>query len=375
MTSSYLASAHVHPLFFHTIACALGIISQVYLPSHTSLILAGGISMILLAVACNKKNYLLSSIALFFFFFIAGGLRYYYQQKNHLNIYHSVINKPCRAQGVVSSIDYLSQGRSKWRISLNLSLISCQNQKIYTNKSIQFYVKKKPDVWVQDLIQVDNVLIKKIPHASYNSFLIKENIIASLFIPSFEYQLIQRPKYSFDRWLFNTKQQLLWKFKSKLTPQTFAFFSSVFLGHRLWGKKEMEEPKDNCKSWGISHYLARSGLHMVIFIYGWHILINMFPLSRLFKDLFLIILSCIYYLLSWSSISFIRAFISFILYKICHVLKVQPQLLHLLTIVTLSVLLINPMQIFFLDFQLSFGLTFALAWFNNMQTHKQATKS
>lgn len=373
--STYLMPFRVHSLFFQTMMYAAGIIVQASFFSPWIIALSSCLTIITASTYLLKKQPIFLTLSLLMLFFSAGSCRYYYQQNEHRKFYQLILNKPFNVVGTVTSISWIEQSRMKWCVALQTESIEINNAIIPTEKTVQFYVQQKPKLQVQDLIKIQDVLIKKPPKDSYNSYLIKEDIAATLFVPTINHTLLTHPQISFKRWLFYTKERLLWRFKSKLSPQTFAFFSSVFLGHRAWGKAKMEKPKDNCRTWGISHYLARSGLHMVIFIFSWHMLLNLLPLSLLFKDFFLIFLSVIYYLLSWSSISFIRAFTSFILYKFCNVLKVQSQLLHLLTIVTLAVLIINPMQLFFLDFQLSFGLTFALAWFNNIHTKRPDTKS
>ncbi|MDR3551045.1 MAG: ComEC/Rec2 family competence protein [Candidatus Babeliales bacterium] len=373
--SSYVTPFKVHSLFFQTMAYAAGIITQASLLSSWVAITSMGITLIITSFYLLGRQNIFLTFGLLGLFFSAGSYRYYYQQEEHLNFHQSILNIPFNAIGTVTSISWIDQSRMRWCVTIQTESIEIETAITPTKKTMQFYVQQKPNLQVQDLIKIQDILVKKVAKPSYNNYLIKEDIAATFFVTSLNYTLLNRPQKSFKRWLFYTKERLMWRFKSKLSPQTFAFFSSVFLGHRSWGKAKMENPKDNCRTWGISHYLARSGLHMVIFIFAWHMLLNTLPLSLLFKDLFLIFLSIIYYLLSWSSISFIRAFTSFILYKFCNILKVQSQLLHLLTIVTLSVLIINPMQLFFLDFQLSFGLTFALAWFNNIHTKKSSPKS
>ena len=129
------------------------------------------------------------------------------------------------------------------------------------------------------------------------------------------------------------------------------------------------------RQWGISHYLARSGLHLTIFTFIWLMLFRLFPFSFFFKQLFMLLLCSIYLVFSWSSISFLRAFYSFFLYTICNICKIPIHFLHILTLVTLYVAICNPIQIFFLDFQLSFALTFALALIANLYPTKQANSN
>ena len=45
----------------------------------------------------------------------------------------------------------------------------------------------------------------------------------------------------------------------------FVFFHHFFLGNRACIKTELEETNEQFKVWGISHFLARSGLHLALF--------------------------------------------------------------------------------------------------------------
>ena len=58
---------------------------------------------------------------------------------------------------------------------------------------------------------------------------------------------------------------------------TFFFFS---FGN-ITSKKTLSSYKDSFKQWGIMHYLARSGLHLVLFLSLFSIILNYLPLSFL----------------------------------------------------------------------------------------------
>ncbi|HSW73575.1 MAG TPA: ComEC/Rec2 family competence protein, partial [Candidatus Limnocylindria bacterium] len=157
--------------------------------------------------------------------------------------------------------------------------------------------------------------------------------------------------------------------QKKLSRPTAHLFSSIFLGNKYARKKDIEPLKEHFTTWGVTHYLARSGLHMVIFTITWHTLLTFIPLAFALKEALLIALVIIYALLSWTTISFTRALLLFLIHRLCSLLRLQTDLLYLLTLVALAILFDNPLQLFFLDFQLSFGLTFALAYFGQLQTY------
>ena len=121
----------------------------------------------------------------------------------------------------------------------------------------------------------------------------------------------------------------------------------------------MNTTKDYFKQWGISHYLARSGLHVVIFVMIWQTLLALLPLPLRTKNLFLILLIICYALLSWSSVSFERALLMFLLYRIACLLGYASHYIHVITLTTLRTYPQSIASLFF-DFQLSFGLPLPL---------------
>ena len=147
-------------------------------------------------------------------------------------------------------------------------------------------------------------------------------------------------------------------------------FCSLFLGESNQNKNFIEKEKLKFKVWGIVHHLARSGLHLAIFILCWVFLLHFLPLSFMVKHLFLLIISLIYFFLSTPSISFIRAFHLFLLFTLSSLLKVPMTAFHAIILSSLITLLYNPYQLFFLDFQLSFYLTFCLAWLARLNKQK-----
>ncbi|MCX5922777.1 MAG: ComEC/Rec2 family competence protein [Candidatus Dependentiae bacterium] len=373
LLSKQFVSCQMHPIFYITALFACGIVAQ----SQSDLPISTLLFAIIICTSCalyktlkNPSAWLMWALL---FALISGALCYESQKANHELGTIINLNTPCTITGTITSITPLEHQRLKQCINLETKTIQQGTgtpDLIYTRKTIAFYTMKKTDAKVQDTIELKNVTLKTTSNNAYNDYLIKENIAATLFLPTLDYTLINRPIYSPSRWLFYYRESLLKQCKAKLSWTTRALFSSIFLGNKFCGKKQMEKSKDSCKAWGISHYLARSGLHMVIFIIVWHILLSLLLIPLFYRNLFLIFLSMLYYVLSWSSISFFRALIGFILFKTCALLKVPSQVFHLLTIVTLIVLVYNPMQLFFLDFQLSFGLTFALAWFNRIHSKK-----
>ena len=117
-----------------------------------------------------------------------------------------------------------------------------------------------------------------------------------------------------------------------------------------------------CSYWGIVHYLARSGIHVVLTVSCWELVMRFIPLHFFIKQLILILLILVLHLFTWPSISFMRAVTTFLLSKGCTLSSLAFQPIHILSLTTFFTLVAYPLYLFSLDFQLSFGLTFVLAW-------------
>lgn len=240
------------------------------------------------------------------------------------------------------------------------------NKKKPINNTLQIYVAKKPSIKIGDQIAIHNVQLKAPGSTPFKEYLIKEGILTNLFLTNFSYKIIHRPSYSIHRWIWELRNNLVNNLAKKLTPPVYAFFCAIFLGNRSINKPETENISDQFKQWGAVHYMVRAGLHLVMFVGIWYALLSFIPINFAAKQIVMLIICFLYYLLSWSSIAFIRAFLTFIFYKFAMLLNLNTHSLHIITLITLFVLFLNPTQLFFLDFQLSFCVTFALAWFNHM---------
>lgn len=371
MLSQYFTYPKVHTILWCACMFALGIIAQsVNLIASVYYLFALAI-LLLLYLSCKYKE---SVYVLYAISSIGGAMSYQQQINLHTELAQLIGNNEFEVIGCVTNITVLKNQKNRQCVTVNteqIKLSALVGSWIPTKKTIQLYTTQKTNLMVADRIHVKNLKIKPAQNDSYSLYLIKEQIDASIFAPNLEYTLLQRPSYSINRYIFNLRNYVLYKVKKNLAPQTYALFASIFLGNRVDSKNEMMQTKELYKIWGLSHYLARSGLHLVLVVFVWDLLLNLIPISFLLKQIALVILTIFYCFCSWSSISFVRAFLVFALYKVCLIAKLPINVLHILSIVTLGVLIVNPAQLFFLDFQLSFGLTYALAWFNHVYKLKE----
>jgi len=239
-----------------------------------------------------------------------------------------------------------------------------QRQFCFARGRVQIYAARLPKVRIGDTIQLDDIKIKPPKKNGFGTYLMRNGVVGTLFAPRPDITIIHRPVWLIWRSIWEKRDAMLRQMKEELSPQSFALYAALFLGNRAVCRAELDRLTPAFQQWGIMHYLARSGLHLVIFAAVWTFLFRFLPIPLLLKQLALVLLAIVYALLSWTSLSFMRAFAVFLIYQACGMLRVPFHFLYSLTLVCFLVVLINPVQVLFLDFQLSFALTFALGWFN-----------
>jgi len=241
------------------------------------------------------------------------------------------------------------------------------------NFDLQIYLREESNLEVDDLIEIPNLEIKPVNiksisgNQNFNDYLIKENIAGTIFINNLEYTLTSRPEFSINRWISNKRLNILHSIKNKLSKKTMSLYSCVFLGEKKENYGYVKHSRHLFNYWGIAHFLARAGIHVAILIFIWKLLINLLPLSFFLKHLILLLFSLIYAYLSFPSITFTRAILIFMAFEIGKLINKRPNFLHTLILICLSILMLNPYQLFFVDFQLSFAITFALSYFSRIR--------
>lgn len=356
MTQKYFKIAPLHPLICFVASFIIGIITQSQATHITPLILVAG----LFTFYKSQKN---PFYPLLFCFFIFGSLRYE-QQINKFNLFYlSTFNKKLNLIGTITDIE--PNYRKPGYTTITIKLKKLFNQKVFfkTNEKIKITTKEKVLISIGDTIQLPSLYFRPIENKKYRTYLAKEQIGAQIYTKN-EFTLIKRPTLSINRWLKTKRNAIIQSLKQKLQPRTFTLVASIFFGKKLLEPQKIESIKQQFKKWGIIHYMARSGLHLLIIIALLSAIMQLLPAHFILKQIITIALITLYMLLSWPSISFYRAFNFFIIHRACILLNLQTNVFHLFLLVCLVTLITNPLQLFFLDFQLSFGFTLALTWLN-----------
>lgn len=358
---------HITPLTYGTIAIVVGIIVQYY----TTIFLSSTLIIIaLLGAYIYQANYRYI-LTLLRFFVIGIAWAHLHDYLQHTSLHNIMAHNTCSIAGHIIDIQRSNHQLFRYKTALSIDSINATKHPFYNPyRIIHIYTTKKPCLEIGDAVLYENTQIKTSPDSSYQQYLMREYAIGSCFKVENPPILLHRPALHFGRWLYNMKHMVIQKTTQQLSQTAKDLFLSVFLGNKQDTSSDYDHTKNIFKRWGLSHYLARSGLHLVLLIIMWQALLRCIPLSFLLKEVITTIIILLYTYLSWSSISFMRAMNSFLLYKLCFSWwRTYHNSLHLIALGTCFVLFLNPTHIWHLDFQLSFGITAALALLNIMQHH------
>lgn len=305
--------------------------------------------------------------ALFFLLGILGALVLQINKTEYQTISTLLSGTTVDIVATVTDKDQWAQGEV---LTLNVQelFFKSQQQSYWLPCNIMCYFTGKAYVQVGDKVKFKHIKIpvKKSVQArdgkpSYDDYLAKQHVACSLFLTNNQQcSLLSRPVLSFARWKYNLRHRIFSTIQSKLSPRACSYFGLIFLGKKP--AESITALRTKFNYWGLAHYLARSGLHIVLFIVIWTFFLTLVPMHIRFKNIILLVICLLYDILSWTSISFARAFYVFLFMKTGSLCSQQSNFLHLLTLVCFSILLFNPLQLFFLDFQLSFLLTFTLSF-------------
>lgn len=295
-------------------------------------------------------------------FFFLGSTRYYQHRELYFCNSH-LLEKSCNAIGTVQEILPRLDEQEQICILIKISSIEMQNEYHIINKNIYLFLPFYTKLWLKphQKILLKNIILKHPKSVSYQDYLIRENIWAIAHQKTLLYTTLKKPSL-FMQQINELCTLPLHATNHAFSQLTHSLYLSIFCGKKI-KSQTTTKMKESFQYWGISHHLARSGLHLVILINLLLFLLSYIPCSASRKQWVVIIMLCIYYSMTYPSVAFMRAFYMYMLYTLCKQLYVPSSPIHILLITTLFVLISNPHHLFFLDFQLSFGITLLILWF------------
>jgi len=338
----------------------------------------------------NKENKSIkkyfSLLALMFAAFLIGGMRYNEHRRAFFRFYFKTINKNYTVTGkiidreksykepgtelITLQIIALKQKKSTLKKSyIKTNSFETKFLKIRENKILKIKTKSTINFEIGDTIELENIFFRRVTNQDFLRYMIKEHLAGYLYMKNLQFRLLKHPKFSIMRFLKNKRNRLLETIHKKLSAQTFTLVASIFFGKKLLDEQIIDQIRTNFKAWGIVHHLARSGLHLIIFIALLIFILGFLPIPFTIKELLLLLMVLFYCAISWTSLSFLRAIALFVLYKFSSIQKLQTNAIHLISLVAIIILLQNPYHLFFLDFQLSFIFTIAIAWIAKIKNY------
>lgn len=342
---------YIPPLFIYTVIFICGIIWQSYAANMLIVALIAA-AVAIFSLSKNAQGRWKIIIPWAIAAFSVGAFRNILNEHYFLREAEQICNKKIDLAGTIIAKERTNK---HWVTCLTVAIDSPYQP------LVKLYCTQPIECNTGDTISTQNVYLKKIDTNKLATFFKKQGIIATGYLGKQQKVYCARPeKNSLINWLSLQRERILQRFMCILSPRTALLVSSIFLGYKSIKTKMSDQLYEQFQWWGISHYLARSGLHLVMFVIILHMLFMFLPIPLPFKQV--IVSGCIitYMLLSWSSVSFIRSLLMISCYLLCSMLKMQQHGLHTISLACCAILLYNPAFLFALDFQLSFGLTLAL---------------
>ncbi|QQS50244.1 MAG: ComEC/Rec2 family competence protein [Bacteroidota bacterium] len=162
-------------------------------------------------------------------------------------------------------------------------------------------------------------------------------------------------RFPVKRLATNIQARAMQQFASMLEePNALAVVTALTLGNRDLLSDEIEKSYANT---GVIHVLAVSGLHVGILYLFLNFLLAILdknPWTRQIKTVVIVLIIWFYALITGLSPSVIRAAIMFTVFALGRSIKREINMFNLLALAALIMLLINPLILFHVGFQLSF---------------------
>jgi len=300
-----------------------------------------------------------------------------------LSSYHQIVwnekqstlmNGHFDVQGYVSDVVPLSSRPYLAAVHVTIQTLTQPNNAYsYKNDVLLHYVPCKYAPPVGSFATFTHIKpSKKLPSGDIAQYLRKNNVIHQLFSRSdmtshlyatgpLATSLLTR----FKQWICTMRARFYEHVTNRLSP-----LSKIYVGLMFFGNKqpESDETRTLFGRWGLAHFLARSGLHIVIFVLLVSFIFGSVPIHSALKELLLFVICLIYDALSWSTVSFLRAWLIALLVIMRSLLGRHTSYLHLLSLSCIIILAHNPLHLTSLDFQLTYSLTFTLALLGNLFT-------
>ena len=352
------------PLFPAIAGCFWGIFWQVHscIKNPAILILLLCALLPLIAHAYLSKDLRIKQILAFFICMLSTATLYQLPIFA-LNALHTTYkNTPLTLHGKTQ--DVRAEGNTTVISLSNVSLTS--NQETFSVpwfSRAQIHLVPAQNIPLKSNFSINNISVKPLS-LDLQNYQFKEHLIG-FFFPKKNTASYDQKTQQLPSWFDIQKERLESIVASNFSQTTSMLAKSIFLGQ---AQSLNNKTRILFEQWGISHYLARSGLHLVVLAALIIWLLGFCPLPLFVTRFIALAITILYHTLTAPSVSFLRAFMMNLALGGSFLLGTTPNALHVFSVVTLITILANPFVVFHADFQLSFGISGALIFvFNQMQ--------
>jgi ComEC/Rec2-related protein len=309
-----------------------------------------GIALLLL-ITFQKKAIRQKNIFLTIAFFAPLTIIIIKERILHISKHNTLLQKNISAEGIILTVRPSFDRKISTFCTVGIQKIIYRDEIYFVDKKIHLFLPTKIRIKSQQKIFLENIVIKPPTEGSYKIFCLQELIWGAVYATPKNYTL-QHTAESRQISIFE-------KISRKLSLKAKILFNLIFIGQKDAGYIS-QTVRHQSLYWGVSHIIARSGMHLsIIFLLIFCMLMSL-PLPYRYKLILTIISVACFFIATPQSTSFNRAFLMIIVYLLSQIHNVLHSGLHALTTITFFILLYNPFIALSLGFQLSFGITYII---------------
>lgn len=324
-----------------------------------------GICLLTILFLFLKKRKLISLLSFFLFFSIGIISSFINDDKNSSSYYEKYESSNqtiyFRITKILKSTNYYNKFEAK--------VIQLNHKK--TKGKILVNIKKDTS---EKKVTIGNVVITKsslvtIPKPknpnqfSYKNYLANQQIYKQIFLNGNEFIIKQGDKFSLNKLIENNKSAIKNNLNSySFSKEELSILFALFLGEKQHISQEL---KTNYSKAGVIHILAISGLHVGILLFIFLFLLK--PIEYLkngaiYKLLITILLLWFFAIFTGLSPSVVRAVTMYSFVAAGQLFNRRTPTYFSLISSMLFLLLVNPLSLFDVGFQLSYTAVFAIVW-------------
>ncbi len=363
------------PFFKFLLPFVLGIAANIYLdltPSFFLLLIvfaAFVACLVLWQYAKIHWNYRwIFGLTTFLFFLVSGA----FLTKQEQSV--SCIENDAELSAIVRLIDIPEVRVTSTRVTAEVSMVQRNDEWKQVNEKVLLYFSSA-DSLSKNLVYGDIVAVKaqfRSPPGeqnpfqfSYKAYLEKKNIYRTAFVSSGSwFRVDSKPKKAYALSLKLRNSLISLYTKAGIEDQNLAVLTALTMGYKSLLDQETRKA---FSSSGAMHILAVSGLHVGILfatLSAFLFFLNKFRKGRVLKALILIAFLWLYAYFTGLSPSVVRAALMFSLVTIGTAFSRKTNIYNTLSASAFVILVLNPMLITEVGFQLSYSAVLAIVFFH-----------